>query len=157
MLIVRHRRACGTDGSMSTRNGDRANCAVLAVIVGVFLLGAVLGAWKDIWLYQDGRQLTATIIGKGLKPGSFEYEYTINGVRYSGFGQAGSDLPDQTHVGGQAPVFVSSSHPSISSPGRPHPPGWLYWAILVLLVWAEFSLLRTAIRSPHDSVERPIS
>src|SRR5436305_14710657 len=76
---ARHHRACGPASSMSTGNGERAKASTLAVIVGVFLLGAVLGAWKDIWLWQDGRQATATIIGKGSKPGSFEYGYTING------------------------------------------------------------------------------
>jgi hypothetical protein len=156
MRSVRHGRACGTDSSMSTWKQDRANCAVLAVIVGVLLLGAVIDSWQDVWLYQDGRQVTATIIGKGSKPGSFEYRYNINGVQYSGFGQAGRGLPEQAYVGGQALVFVSSSHPSSSSPERPHLPGWPYWIILILLVWAEFSLLKTAIWAPQTSVERPI-
>ena len=133
---------------MRTPKQDRANCAILAIIVGVFILAELLGVWKNFWLYQDARQLTATIITGGSKPGTFEYEYTVNGVRYLGSGQRGRGLPDQAHVGGQVLVFVSSSHASLSSAEMPNFPVWRYSIILILLLWAELSLLKTAIGKP---------
>jgi len=132
-------------GTNMTRRQDRRNCAILAVIVGLFLLSEIFGAWKSFWLYQDGRQLTATIISEGLKPGIFDYEYVLGGVQYTGSGQRGRGLPEQTHVGGQALVFVSSSHPSLSSAQVQRFSPMYYSVMLILLLWAEYSLLKTAL------------
>ena len=133
---------------MRTRKQDRANCAILAVIVGVFILAELLSVWKNFWLYQDARQLTATIITEGSKPGTFEYEYTVDGVRYLGSGQEGRGLPDQAHIGEQVLVFVSSSHSSLSSAEVPNFPVWRYSVILILLLWAELSLLKNTVGEP---------
>jgi hypothetical protein len=129
---------------MNATAGNRISKSIIALWVAVVIFGFGYERWKDLWLSLDGKETPATLIfqGHGLKPGAFEYQYTIHGVQYNGGCRPG----ENARVGDQILVFVSASHPSFSSFKVPNFSLWAALIPVALLLWLEFYLLKTLIK-----------
>jgi hypothetical protein len=124
---------------------------LIALVLGGMICSSFYGYWKDFWLSLDGKQITATIIVEGLKPGSLDYEYVVNSVQYIGSGHRGVDLDNNAHVGGPTLVFVSSSHPSLSSPQLRAFSPWGASAIMALYFSIEVFVVKALVKKHRPS------
>jgi hypothetical protein len=118
----------------------------LALFVAAMICSCLHDNWKEFWLAVDGKQIMARITNPGLKPGSYDYEYAVNGIQYTGNGHEGVDLDENTHINGQAFVFVSSSHPWLSSPKIPSFSLWMALGEMTVLFCIEFFILKAALK-----------
>lgn len=129
----------------------KTNTRIVRAIIALWVAGVIIrwsyDGWEELWLTADGKQIPATLIVHGLKPGAFVYDYTITGVHYNG----GCTPGDNARLGDQILVFVSASHPSFSSFKIPNFSLWTTLIPIALLLWLEFYLLKTLIMQPANS------
>jgi hypothetical protein len=123
----------------------RAATWAIALLAGAMIYAAFSNSWADFWIYQDGRQLPATISAERMH-GVFEYDYSVNEVLYVGSGVEGGNLSRDAHVGQKVLVWVSTSHPRLSSPEIRFFSLWGALATLTVLFAIEFFALRTLVR-----------
>jgi hypothetical protein len=142
-----------TEGRRRTWDHGRLTMLALALLVGGMIVSAIYDYWAAFWIFQDPKQTSATVIAEGAH-GVCDYQYAVNGIQYAGSGQRGRTLPREAHVGTQAPVYFSASHPWLSSPETPAPSPWQAPAIIALLLGAEFFLLKWVIKFPDNPGKR---
>jgi hypothetical protein len=130
---------------INSRYQGRAATVLIALLAGAMIFSALSNYWADFWIYQDGRQLPATISAE-REHGVFEYDYIVNEVLYIGSGQEGRNLSRDAHVGQKVLVWVSASHPRLSSPEMPRFSLWSTLAMFTVLFAVEFFALRTLVR-----------
>ncbi|MDB6064413.1 MAG: hypothetical protein JWR26_621 [Pedosphaera sp.] len=131
---------------MSAKNQGGAAMVVLALLVGGMIFSACRDYWKDFWISLDARKTVATIITE-RSHGVYDYQYLVNGVQYIGQGQRGRTLDSDAHVGGQALVYLSSSHPWLSAPQLPVFSPWNPLVIIAVLIAVEFYIVKWLIKT----------
>jgi len=131
---------------MAPKRQGLTTLVVLALFVAGMLASGIHTYWRDFWLTVDGKETVATLIVPGSKPGAYVYSYTVNSIRYNGEGNAGVTLDQNAHVGAQIFIFVSSSHPWLSSGQIPNFSIWQALICIALFLVIEFYIIRTAIR-----------
>jgi hypothetical protein len=119
---------------------------VLAILIGGMIFSAFRGYWEDFWISRDGKPATATIIAK-KSHGVYDYQFMVGGIQYVGHGQRGRNLDREAHIGGQTPVYLSSSHPWLSSPQMPTFSLWNPLVVIALLFSIEFFVVKAFITS----------
>ena len=140
--LVEH---CRATQLMNSKYQGRPATWLIAILAGAMIYATFSNRWADYWIYQDGRQLPATISAE-REHGVFEYDYIVNEVRYVGSGQEGRNLRRDAHVGQKVLVWVSTSHPRLSAPEMPVFSLWSALATLAVLFAIEFFSLRTLVR-----------
>jgi len=120
-------------GSVSKRNQVRIVMLIPAFILGGFIFSFVHTGWINFWLAKDPGQTQARIINE-LSHGVVAYKYTVNNTEYSGQSQRSRDKNEAAHVGEEAPVIFSISHPWLSSLQQPVFPVGGIWGILMLVI-----------------------
>ena len=107
---------------LTERTKDRlTGLARFIVLIPMVLLGNQVrlyarGVWTDHWLNQDATT-TLALITRAHPKRVFDYRYTVNGKEYTGTSiRAWEDEKvHELRVGEKATVFVSASHPWLSS------------------------------------------
>ena len=133
---------------------DKAGMWVVALLFAGLIFGAFSTYWADFWIYQDGRQITATISAE-RSHGVWEYDYVANGVDYVGAGLRGKNLKQDAHIGEQVLVWVSASRPQYSSPEMlPFSP-WRISIVVAVLFVAEFFAVRSLVRMYRPANKTP--
>ncbi len=107
---------------LTEQTKDRlAGLARFIVLIPMVLLGNQVrlyarGVWTDHWLNQDATT-TLALITRAHPKRVFDYRYTVNGKEYTGTSiRAWEDEKvHELRVGEKATVFVSASHPWLSS------------------------------------------
>jgi hypothetical protein len=137
---------------MGAKNPSRLPKVIFALFIALTIFAWGRECWKDFWLYLDGRQIPAILIvqGNGMKPGTFVYEYTVKGVQYNGDCRPGGNA----QLGQQTLVFVSRSHPWLSSAQLPSYSPRYAMVVMALLLWLEFYIIKTMIK-PSSSSNKP--
>jgi len=96
----------------------RTQGAIIAVILGYFLLTQFEAARESYWLLKDGRQGMA-VITRDLWTGhrGVAYRYQVNQRQYTGKGRRNSTDPRYINAlpGSESVVYYSASHPWISA------------------------------------------
>lgn len=144
---------------MKKRNQVRLVMLFPTIMLGGFIFSFFHICWTDFWLTQDAARTTAIITGE-KSHGVVAYKYTVGGNEFVGQSQRSRDESQKTAVGGQAPVYVSSSRPWLSSLEVPaFPPSGTPVVVIALLIEVLFVLtvvnpkgkwaLRTGLK-PND-------
>jgi len=132
---------------MEKMNQSKTGMVALALFVGVIIVSSLYQYRKDFWIAYDWKQVLAIIIVNGSHQNDFVYEYEVNGIQYNGDGQKRVDsLGSNIHIGSHALVFVSTSHPWLSSPSLKIIPPWEPLVAMLILFSIEFYILKELIR-----------
>jgi hypothetical protein len=105
---------------------------LLAALPALFLGWGIYlwfdGAHTRYCIRRDGAQGMALINGEGSH-GVVYYTYSIGGKQYAG--RSHRDRDSHVGIGGQAPVWYSSSHPWLSSLPKPESPVYGFpWVVI---------------------------
>jgi hypothetical protein len=89
--------------------------ALVAVVLGYFLLGQAHEAWRNYWLRTDARWSTAVVIKEG-EHGTVKYRYRVGKEQYTGWSFRNWRDPKYSNVqvGGESSVCYSESRPWLS-------------------------------------------
>ena len=133
--------------SLSERNKERLiNLIRFIVLIPMIFIGTLIYShahriWIDYWVSKDGQRVSAQVT-EAYSKHFFDYRYTVDGKEY-----AGNDYRDwedeQIHklqVGEQTTVFISASHPWLSSL-RSIRLAWVAFPFITLLLLLEAFLL----------------
>jgi len=136
---------------LTERTKDRlTGLARFIILIPMVILGNQVrlyarGVWTDHWLNKDAR-MTLALITQVHPKRVFDYRYTVNGKEYTGTSiRAWEDeRVHELRVGEKATVFVSTSHPWLSSL-EASPVMWAGFPFVVLFLLLELFLLAVLV------------
>src|ERR1700720_3353814 len=129
----------------------RVSALVIAIILGLFLVGLISSVRAEYWLLKDAEEGIA-IVTKDLWTGhnGVAYRYTVNHKEYTGEGMRNYQDPRyrNVHPGDKSVVYYSASHPWMSSLRRPDRIGEGLPVVLLVLFFETLAVI-TLINPQH--------
>jgi hypothetical protein len=90
---------------------------IVAVILGIFVIGWGKATWRNYWLLSDGQEGVAVVTTESWSGhNAVNYRYTVNQKEYAGTSTRNWQQPKygKVQVGDQSVVYFSASHPWLS-------------------------------------------
>ena len=129
----------------------RVSALVIAIILGLFLVGWISSVRAEYWLLKDAEEGIA-IVTKDLWTGhnGVAYRYAVNHKEYTGKGMRNYQDPRyrNVHPGDKSLVYYSVSHPWMSSLRRPGRIGEGLPVVLLVLFFETLAVI-TLINPQH--------
>ena len=120
---------------------------LVAIALGYFILSMAWQWRADFWLLEDSQPGVAVLTNKYWSGhGIFEYEYVVDQKHYTGRSRRNSEDEKYRNagVGGKTVVYISASHPWLSSLNKPRSVG-AGWPVVLIALLIEVQFLITII------------